>query len=74
MARRPQLSHSLYFPLVRLAMVSCLNHVLTVEYLLASGLLWLSELIEENTKIAKTIGQRGIYVRITFRSCWRAAN
>ncbi|KAJ3559092.1 hypothetical protein NM688_g544 [Phlebia brevispora] len=30
----------------------------------ASGLLWLSELIEEHSRIAKHIGQRGIYVII----------
>jgi hypothetical protein len=29
----------------------------------ASGLLWISELIEENTRTAKLVGQRGIYVR-----------
>ncbi|KAJ6539572.1 transmembrane adaptor Erv26-domain-containing protein [Mycena capillaripes] len=31
---------------------------------LASGLLYLSELIEEHTRLAKTIGQRGIYAII----------
>jgi len=31
---------------------------------LASGLLWISELIEEHSRIAKVIGQRGIYVII----------
>ncbi|EMD40921.1 hypothetical protein CERSUDRAFT_43788 [Gelatoporia subvermispora B] len=31
---------------------------------LASGLLWLSELIEEHSRMAKVIGQRGIYVII----------
>ncbi|KAJ7068506.1 DUF396-domain-containing protein [Mycena amicta] len=31
---------------------------------LASGLLYVSELIEEHTKLAKTVGQRGIYVII----------
>ncbi|KDQ64352.1 hypothetical protein JAAARDRAFT_187691 [Jaapia argillacea MUCL 33604] len=31
---------------------------------LASGLLWLSELIEENSRYSKVIGQRGIYVII----------
>lgn len=29
---------------------------------LASGLLWLSELIEENTKLAKVVGVRSVYV------------
>ena len=28
----------------------------------ASGLLWLSELIEEHSRLAKTIGERSIYV------------
>ena len=32
----------------------------------ASGLLWLSELIEEHSRMAKSIGQRGIYVRILY--------
>ncbi|OCH92145.1 hypothetical protein OBBRIDRAFT_824865 [Obba rivulosa] len=31
---------------------------------LASGLLWLSELIEEHSRLAKVLGQRGIYVII----------
>ncbi|KAI0346815.1 DUF396-domain-containing protein [Trametopsis cervina] len=31
---------------------------------LASGLLWLSELIEEHSRMSKAIGQRGIYVII----------
>ena len=30
---------------------------------LASGLLWVSELIEEHTKIAKVLGKKCIYVR-----------
>lgn len=30
--------------------------------LVASGLLWLAELIEEHSRYAKTIGMRGIYV------------
>ena len=29
----------------------------------ASGLLWISELIEEHSRMAKVVGQRGIYVR-----------
>ena len=29
---------------------------------LASGLLWISELIEEHSKLAKTVGIRAIYV------------
>ncbi len=31
---------------------------------IASGLLWLSELIEEHSRTAKSLGQRGIYVRV----------
>lgn len=31
----------------------------------ASGLLWLSELIEEYSSHAKVIGQRGIYVSLS---------
>ncbi|KAH8094820.1 DUF396-domain-containing protein [Cristinia sonorae] len=31
---------------------------------LASGLLWLSEVIEENSRLAKVVGQRGIYAII----------
>ncbi|EIN10861.1 DUF396-domain-containing protein [Punctularia strigosozonata HHB-11173 SS5] len=31
---------------------------------LASGLLWVSELIEEHTRTAKTVGKRGIYIII----------
>lgn len=30
----------------------------------ASGLLWLSEVIEEHSRSAKVIGQRGIYVSV----------
>ena len=30
----------------------------------ASGLLWISELIEEHSKFAKVLGKRGIYVRV----------
>ena len=30
---------------------------------IASGLLWLSELIEEHTKLAKNLGKKSIYVR-----------
>lgn len=33
---------------------------------IASGLLWLSELIEEHSRAAKSFGQRGIYVRVIF--------
>lgn len=29
----------------------------------ASGLLWIAEVIEEHTKLAKKIGRRSIYVR-----------
>jgi hypothetical protein len=31
---------------------------------LASGLLWLAEVIEENSKFAKTIGVRAVYVSL----------
>lgn len=31
--------------------------------LAASGLLWLSEIIEEHSRTSKTIGVRGTYVR-----------
>ena len=31
----------------------------------ASGLLWLSELIEEHSRLAKTLGERSIYVSIS---------
>lgn len=31
---------------------------------IASGLLYISELIEEHSRLAKVIGQRGIYVRV----------
>ncbi|KAI0089101.1 transmembrane adaptor Erv26-domain-containing protein [Irpex rosettiformis] len=31
---------------------------------LASGLLWLSELIEEHSRVSKSLGQRGIYIII----------
>lgn len=34
-----------------------------VDHATASGLLWLSELIEEYSKLAKVLGKRGIYVR-----------
>ncbi|KAF7352600.1 DUF396-domain-containing protein [Mycena venus] len=37
---------------------------------LASGLLYVSELIEEHTRLAKIIGQRGIYVRETLLLVW----
>lgn len=35
----------------------------------ASGLLYVSELIEEYSRLAKTIGQRGIYVCSTLHPC-----
>ena len=31
---------------------------------IASGLLYVSELIEEHSRLAKVVGQRGIYVRV----------
>ena len=34
-----------------------------VDRAAASGLLWLSEMIEEYSKLAKVMGKRGIYVR-----------
>src|SRR6266850_2596001 len=37
----------------------------------ASGLLWLSELVEEHTKLAKVIGKKCIYVREIDRTCPR---
>ena len=36
--------------------------------LTASGLLWLSELIEEHSKFAKVVGKRCIYVRLSLKS------
>jgi hypothetical protein len=36
--------------------------------MIASGLLWLSELIEEHSKIAKAIGKRCIFVRLSLLS------
>ena len=30
--------------------------------LLASGLLWIAELIEEHSRLAKTVGVRAVYV------------
>ncbi|KAH8987007.1 DUF396-domain-containing protein, partial [Lactarius akahatsu] len=39
--------------------VDCICHAT------ASGLLWLSELIEEHSKLAKVLGKRGIYVIIS---------
>ena len=41
----------------------CLLVCVVVSIMTASGLLWLSELIEEHTKIAKTVGKKCIYVR-----------
>ncbi|KAF8261208.1 transmembrane adaptor Erv26-domain-containing protein, partial [Lactarius quietus] len=38
---------------------------LFVTLSLASGLLWLSELIEEHSKLAKALGKKGIYVIIS---------
>jgi synaptojanin len=37
----------------------------------ASGLLWLSELVEEHTKLSKVIGKKCIYVREIDRTCPR---
>ena len=44
--------------------------------LTASGLLWLSELIEEHSKFAKVVGKRCIYVRLSQKSrpCARSVN
>ena len=35
----------------------------------ASGLLWVSELIEEHSKLAKVMGVRTIYVRNVVQRC-----
>ena len=43
--------------------ILCMPHG-TDSVCAASGLLWLSELIEEHSRMAKSIGQRGIYVSI----------
>jgi hypothetical protein len=44
--------------------------------LTASGLLWLSELIEEHSKFAKVVGKRCIFVRLSQKSqpCARSVN
>jgi hypothetical protein len=39
------------------------RQILTSDMTLASGLLWLAELIEEHSKMAKTVGMRSVYVR-----------
>jgi hypothetical protein len=46
------------------------------ELLTASGLLWLSELIEEHSKFAKVVGKKCIYVRLSLKNgpCARSAN
>lgn len=38
------------------------------DNLAASGLLWLSELIEERSKFAKVVGKRCIFVRLSLKS------
>jgi len=54
---------------VRLAsyFLRCLCFVSTTD-LTASGLLWLSELIEEHSKLAKVVGKRCIFVRLSLKS------
>ncbi|TFL05726.1 transmembrane adaptor Erv26-domain-containing protein [Pterulicium gracile] len=47
-----------------LSYVALLVSFAFVTLSLASGLLWISELIEEHTRLAKLIGQRGTYVII----------
>ncbi|KZT72568.1 DUF396-domain-containing protein [Daedalea quercina L-15889] len=42
----------------------CIHLCDLVARLLASGLLWLSELIEEHSRLAKVVGERGIYLVI----------
>lgn len=48
--------------------VAAIAGCLFVTLSLASGLLWLSELIEEHTKMAKLIGTRAIYTIIVIHS------
>ncbi|EJU06330.1 DUF396-domain-containing protein, partial [Dacryopinax primogenitus] len=47
-----------------LSYVAAIAGCLFVTLSLASGLLWLSELIEEHTKMAKIVGTRAIYIII----------
>lgn len=47
-----------------LSYVAAIAAFLFVTLSLASGLLWLAEVIEENSKFAKTIGVRAVYVII----------
>lgn len=37
---------------------------LNTHDILASGLLWLSEIIEEHSRLAKYLGMRAVYVRV----------
>ncbi|KAF8269081.1 transmembrane adaptor Erv26-domain-containing protein [Lactarius quietus] len=48
-----------------LSYVAAVAAFLFVTLSLASGLLWLSELIEEHSKLAKALGKKGIYVRVS---------
>ncbi|KAH9029505.1 DUF396-domain-containing protein [Lactarius pseudohatsudake] len=48
-----------------LSYVAAVAAFLFITLSLASGLLWLSELIEEHSKLAKVLGKRGIYVIIS---------
>jgi len=50
---------------VGLSYVAAVAAFLFVTLSLASGLLWLSELIEEHSKLAKALGKKGIYVIIS---------
>ena len=50
--------------------------VVSTTTLIASGLLWLSELIEEHSRLAKVVGKRCIWVRLFLKSpiCVRSVN
>lgn len=48
-----------------LSYVAAVAAFMFITLSLASGLLWLSELIEEHSKLAKVLGKRGIYVIIS---------
>jgi len=52
-------------------LICCIDNDLT-----ASGLLWLSELIEEHSRLAKVVGKRCIFVRLSLnnRQCARSTN
>jgi hypothetical protein len=50
------------FVTLSLGMIPGLLPRLSLIFATASGLLWLAEVIEENSKFAKTIGVRAVYV------------